>query len=62
MELKHPSAEEGQTLYDLKLSQDYVEFDFKKETPRGWRVLPHLKPAKVRKFPLTIFSTGKFRV
>ena len=61
MESKHPSAEEGQTLNDLKLSQDCVEFDFKKETPQGWKVLPQLNPVKVRKF-INHFSTGKFHV
>ena len=50
MELKHPNAEEGQTLNDLKLLQDYIEFDFSQKTPQGWRVWPQIKPAKVRKF------------
>ena len=50
MELKHPNTEEGQTLNDLKLLQDCIEFDFSQRAPQGWRVLPQIKPAKVRKF------------
>ena len=49
MELKHPNAEEGLTI-QFKLLQDCVEFDFSKTTAHGWRVLPQVKPARVRKF------------
>ena len=50
MELKHPNAEEGQTLNDLKLLQDSIEFDFSQRAPQGWRVLPQIEPGMVRKF------------
>ena len=35
MELKHPNAEKGQTLNDLKPSQDCIEFDCSQRTPQG---------------------------
>ena len=50
MESKHPNAEEGQALNDLKLLQGFIEFDFSQRTPQGWRVWPQMNPAKVRKF------------
>ena len=49
MELKHPNAEEGQTLNDLKLLQDCIEFDFSQRAPQGWRVCPQIEPVMVRK-------------
>ena len=52
MELKHPNAEEGQTLNDLKLLQDCIEFDFSQRAPQGWRVYPQIEPVMVRKFLL----------
>ena len=35
MELKHPNAEKGQTLNDLKPSQDWIEFDCSQRTLQG---------------------------